>query len=149
MFATVDSLPVQRTIVDLRFNNGGDNSIFAPLEHALKDRSKFSSHGRLYTLISWQTTSSGMDAAADLRNRLHAILVGEPIGEKPNTYAEVRNFTLPNSGLVVWYSTKFFSPVKDSDPLTLAPDIFITRSIEDYLGGRDPVLEAALHHPLQ
>jgi hypothetical protein len=33
----------------------------------------------------------------------NAILVGESIGERPNTFQEPREFTLPNSRLVVRY----------------------------------------------
>jgi hypothetical protein len=49
----------------------------------------------------------------------------------------------------VAYSTKHFHLIQDADPSTLAPDIFVPYSLNDFLAGRDPVLEAALHHPLQ
>ena len=35
---------------------------------------------------------------------------------------------------------------KDSDPEEYRPDLNVTLSIDDYLHGRDPVLDAALHH---
>jgi hypothetical protein len=149
MFAAVDALPIQRTVMDLRFNTGGDNSIVRPLERALQDRPALSAPGHLYALIGRLTTSSGMDAAADFRGRLHAMLIGEPLGEKPNTYGEVKNFTLPHSGLVVRYSTKFFRAAPDSDPTSIEPDILVTRSIADFLAGRDPVLDAAVHHSVR
>jgi C-terminal processing protease CtpA/Prc len=135
--------------MDLRFNTGGDNSIVRPLERALQDRPALSAPGPLYALIGRLTTSSGMDAAADFRGRLHAMLIGEPLGEKPNTYGEVKNFTLPHSGLVVRYSTKFFRAAPDSDPTSIEPDILVTRSIADFLAGRDPVLDAAVHHSVR
>jgi hypothetical protein len=46
-FAAVDAVPIQRTIMDLRFNTGGDNSIVRPLERALRDRPALSAQGHL------------------------------------------------------------------------------------------------------
>ncbi len=149
MFSAVDALPNRRTVVDLRFNTGGNNTVVFALEDALKERPALGAKGHLYALIGRATVSSGMDAAADFRSRLHAILIGEPLGERPNTYAEVSTFTLPNSGLVVRYSTKYFRAVTDADPASLEPDVLVTRSVADFLAGRDPVLDAALSHPLQ
>ena len=56
---------------------------------------------------------------------------------------------LPNSKLKVQYSTQYVRQIHDADPLSLDPDIFVPYSLNDFLAGRDPVLEAALHHPLQ
>ncbi len=44
------------------------------------------------------------------------ILVGEPTGGKPNSYGEISSFLLPNSGLVVNYSTKYFEQVSGDPP---------------------------------
>ena len=43
--------------------------------------------------------------AIDFRKETNAILVGEPIGERPNSYSENDEMTLPDSRLVVSYST--------------------------------------------
>lgn len=149
VFAATHDKLIERTIVDLRFNEGGNDRVILPLERAFKDRPALLGHGHLYVLIGRETFSSGMDAALDFRNRFHAVLVGEPLGEKPNSYAEVKDFKLPNSGLVIRYSTRFERLLKDSDPPSLEPDILVTRSLADFLAGRDPVLDAAIRHPLQ
>jgi len=47
-------------------------------------------------------------AVMDFPHDLHAILVGEPTGNKPNHYGQQQNFELPNSRLMVHYSTKHF-----------------------------------------
>jgi len=148
MFAAVDSQSVQRTILDIQSNGGGDSRIIHPLEGALKDRPKLSGRGHLYVLIGPATFSSGLYAAVDFRDDLHAILVGEPLGENLDTYGEVKSFKLPNSSLEIFYSTKYFRFTKDSATPALAPDVLVTRSLDDYLAGRDPVLDAAIHHSL-
>jgi hypothetical protein len=82
-------------------------------------------------------------AAIEFRNDLHATLVGEATGERLNGYGEVKELKLPNSGLRMQYTTKFFRLAKD-DADALEPDLRVSRSLEDALAGRDPVLEAAL-----
>src|SRR5262249_1265847 len=89
------------------------------------------------------TFSSGLLAAIALRRDLKAVLVGQPPGEKPNSYGEVRELTLPRSGLVVQYSTKYIRVV-DGDPATYDPDIVVGRTIADSLNGTAPALDAAL-----
>jgi hypothetical protein len=149
LFDFADTHSIQRVIMDLRFNGGGSSSVVKPLVDGLKSRPTLTAKGHLYTLISSQTFSSAMFAAMEFRDGLHAILVGEPAGNKPNHYGEQQHFMLPNSKLMVHYSTKHFLLIRDADPSTLEPDIAVRRSLGDFLAGRDPVLEAALHHPLQ
>lgn len=135
---------VQRIIVDLRFNTGGDSSVIDPLIDGLKSRPWLCAKGHLYVLIGGGTYSSGMMAAVEFRNSLHAVLIGEPSGSPPNEYGEVESFTLPNSKIEIQYTTKFFRLLADSDPETLEPDLIVPTSIADFLSGRDQVLEMAL-----
>jgi|SRR5579864_2287063 len=152
LFRFVDDLrnpkKIERVIVDLRFNSGGDSSIVEPLLEGLKSRSRLSAKGHLYALIGRSTFSSWMMAAINFREDLHAILIGEASGSKPNEYGEVKTLTLPNSEIKIRYTTKYFQLLQDSDPLALEPDIPIRRSIADFLSGQDQVLDAALKHPL-
>ena len=144
MFAFGDSHTVSRVIVDLRFNGGGNSSVIFPLLIGLRSRKEKIS--QIYALIGPSTFSSGQDNAIDLKRGAQAILIGEPTGEKLNSYGEVKSLTLPNSGLYVQYTTKLFRFAKDSDPLSLEPDIVVQRTLEDALAGRDPVMDAALRH---
>ncbi|HKW00858.1 MAG TPA: hypothetical protein VJN96_13620 [Vicinamibacterales bacterium] len=146
VFDFADAHPVDRVVVDLRLNGGGNSTVIKPLINGLRSRPQFSAPGRLYTLIGRGTFSSGLLAAMNFRDDLHAVLVGEPVGEKPNSYGEVRELKLPNSQVVVQYSTKFFRMVPNGDPLVYAPDLTVTRSLAEALAGRDPALEAALRH---
>ncbi len=141
--------PVERTIVDLRFNPGGSTFVIRPLRTGLESRPALSARGHLYVLVGRFTASAAVDATKDFRDKLHAIVVGEPLGEKPNAYGEMRMMTLPNSKIKVSYSTEFYTLVKGSDPDSYYPEIPVNRSIADAVAGRDPALETALHHPAQ
>jgi hypothetical protein len=146
LLQSVSASPIDRVIVDLRSNPGGDSTITSPLISGLKSRPELSSRGRLHVLTSRRTASSGGRAALEMRQQLGAILVGEPTAFKPNCYGEVRPFTLPNSRIAVSYSTRYYDKVA-GDPPSLEPDVPIEGSYDDYLHGRDVVLDAALRHP--
>lgn len=142
LFSFADAHTVDRVIVDLRFNGGGNSTVIWPLLSGLKERKALKSH--VFVLIGPATFSSAQDNAIELRHNLNATLMGEPTGEKLNTYGEVRIIHLPNSGLDVQYCTNYFRMIKDSDPAALEPDVRVRRTLEDALAGRDPVLDAAL-----
>ncbi len=91
-------------------------------------------------IIGRQTFSAAMANAVDFRKETNAILVGEPIGERPNSYSENDEMTLPNSGLVVSYSTKYYKFV-DEDVPAVVPDQRIDPNWPDWQAGRDPVME--------
>ncbi|MGD0390073.1 MAG: exo-alpha-sialidase [Tepidisphaeraceae bacterium] len=146
LFAFADAQPVQRVVLDLRFNGGGKTQIVDPLLDGLKSRPALSGKEHLYVLIAGRTFSAAMDTALIFRKHLNAILVGEPAGNKPNHYGQANHFTLPNAKLQVQYSTEYVHQIDGADPLFLDPDILVPYSVDDFLAGRDPVLEAALHH---
>jgi C-terminal processing protease CtpA/Prc len=99
--------------------------------------------------IGRATFSSAQLNAMELRRNLHATLMGEPTGEKLNSYGEVRIIKLPNSGLNVQYCTNYFRMIKDSDASALEPDVRVGMTLKDVLAGHDPVLEAALKQTMR
>jgi hypothetical protein len=137
--------PVERMVIDLRLNGGGDSSILDPLIDALSKRRDINQRGKLFVLIGRRTFSSAVLNAVELKHETKAILVGEPAGQRPNFYGEVETMILPYTRLRVSYSTRFFKTM-DGNPQTLAPDIEVEPSSSDYLSGRDPVLERALSY---
>jgi len=62
---------------------------------------------------------------------------------RPNTYQEAREMMLPNSHLIVRYSTQFYRFVEGGANL-VAPDKEVLTRWEDVRVGHDPVLEWAL-----
>ena len=143
LFDTADAEKVRRIVIDLRHNGGGNSGIFAPFLEELKKRPKFLKKGSLYVLIGRRTFSSAILNAIDLKKQTPAIFLGEPTGGKPNHYGEVQMFRLPQSGLPVTYSVKYFRVI-DDDPDSLMPDILIEPRISEYLKKLDPVLNFVL-----
>jgi len=140
-----DEFDAQRMVIDLRFNGGGDETVLWPLIESLKESERFSDPGGIIALTSRYTFSSAMTNAHQLKERLGAVLIGEPTGGKPNHFGQLGSFILPNSKLTVSHSTKWFQKV-EGDPDSVHPDVLIEVGSADFFAGNDPVLDAALSY---
>ena len=137
---------VERLVVDLRDNGGGNSFQFSYLVlRDLRRRADLNRRERLFVLINGGTFSSAMNNALQMSRETEVILVGEPTGGSPNAFGEMRRLELPNSRIPVWYSTKAFQLIPGRpDATTVEPEIEIQLTSEAHFGGRDPVLEAVL-----
>jgi hypothetical protein len=147
MFASVDRTRPARLVIDLRQNGGGD--FFEGRDHLIepiRKRPAINQKGRLFVIVGRQTFSAAMVNAIDFRNQTNAILVGEPIGERPNSYSENDEMTLPHSRLVVSYSTRYYQFVPEDVPAVL-PDMRIDPTWPDYRAGRDAAMDWILSQP--
>ncbi|HEY6328485.1 MAG TPA: hypothetical protein VI756_04040, partial [Blastocatellia bacterium] len=136
----------EKLIVDMRLNGGGD--YWEGLKHVIgpiRALSNINKKGHLFVIIGPSTFSAAMSNSAQFRSQTEAILVGEPIGERPNSYQEVKQLTLPNSHLVVRYSTKYYKFVEGGENL-IRPDQLVPTTWEDFRAGKDPVLEWILNY---
>jgi hypothetical protein len=148
LFEVVDKNQVERLVVDLRRNRGGDSSIMRPLLEGLQRRPQLTEKGRLFALLRRHTFSSGFLNAWELKTRCNAIWVGEPSSQRPHTHGELQSFVLPNSKLRVYYSTKRFEFATDKTLPFMAVDIAVEGTFKDYVAGRDAVLQAAINHKI-
>jgi hypothetical protein len=133
-----------KLVIDMRQNGGGDYT--AGLHYLVRPIRKLPNinrKGHLFVLIGPQTFSAAMSNAAHFRTQTAALLVGQPIGEKPNSYQESRRTKLPNSQLTLCYSVRFYKFVEGSENL-IRPDHEIIPSWAEFKAGRDPVLEWVL-----
>jgi len=138
---------VDKVVIDLRQNSGGDyNEGLHHLVEPLRDNPHINQKGHLFILIGPRTFSAAMSNATHFRYRTNAMLVGTPIGEKPNSYAEKSQMTLPNSKMIVTFSVKFYKFVESGENI-VRPDQEVTTTWEDFLAGRDAALEWILNYP--
>jgi hypothetical protein len=141
LFQFVDSNPTRRLVIDMRQNGGGDfTKVRSSLLPAIKQRPAINQKGHLFVIIGRRTFSAAMTNAIDFRKETSAILVGEPAGERPNGYQENDEMKLPNSGLVVSYSTRYYKFL-DEDAPAVMPDKRIDPNWPDFKAGRDPVMD--------
>ncbi|MEO8437252.1 MAG: hypothetical protein ABI562_02255 [Chloroflexota bacterium] len=133
---------VDRVVVDLRNNAGGDNSTYRALLTALGDPA-IDRAGRLTILIGRLTFSAAANFATDLEQTTDATFAGEAMGGSPNLYGDARRVDLPYGNQALFMATRYWQRSTADDPrLTIEPDLAIPLSSEDYFSGYDPVLDA-------
>ena len=149
--AEIQSKNPRAIVVDVRFNTGGDSTI----TRVLVDRLASVARNRPIYAIVWRSTfSAGIVAAAQLKQFARARIVGEPVGDNLEFWAEGGNIILRYSGLAAHFANGAHSispahcPTKDyCDDLsvdTLEPDVPAPLSWVDYRAGVDPADRAIL-----
>jgi hypothetical protein len=143
--AFADTHQVDRFVIDLRRNEGGNSRVIEPLIDGLADRPALA--GRVFVIIGMHTFSSAVLNAIELVRRLHARLVGGPSAGAPSGDGEVKTFVLPHSKLTVRYSTKHFVN-GDFPGDALKPDVPVSVRAADWFAGRDPAIDAIVAAPV-
>jgi len=136
---TIEQQPIEKIVFDLRFNGGGASHLGTRLIKKLTS-TKVNQKGKLFVITGFRTFSSGLINTIDFRNHTAAIFVGDLTSGKPNSYGEIKKMSLPSSGLVLSYSTKYFE-LCEQDKDAFYPDVLIETSFHDYNSGIDPVFE--------
>jgi len=138
----------EKFVLDLRFNPGGSSPQGTKFAMEVGKIANINKKGRLFVIIGKRTYSSAVINAIAFRKHTEAILIGEPTSGRPNHFGEVKKFKLPNSGLFVSYSTKYFKYL-DEDPDSLIPDITAETSFKDFASGKDPALDAIRQYKIK
>ena len=146
MFDFVDANPVDKLVIDLRNNGGGNNTLNTPIIINLI-RSKVNKRGHLFVITGRQTFSAAQNFVNQIEKWTEAIFVGEPTADHVNMYGDNRPFTLANSGLEVRASTLWWQDLDPRDERKwTAPEIAVDLSFDDYRSGRDPALQAVIDY---
>jgi len=145
LFAFVDANPVDKLIIDIRENGGGDNYKNQPLLLGIIRARAIDRPGHLFVLIGPRTFSAAQNFASQAERWTQALFVGEPSGSSPNLWGDARQMELPHTHLHPMIATLYW---QDSDPRdtrqTILPDLPAEASFADYLAGRDTAFDAAL-----
>lgn len=137
---------VEKLVIDLRNNFGGDSTLLDPFIEELKVCRKLNEKGKLFVIVGRETFSSALLNVLSLKSGTNAIFLGEPTGGKPNCYGEVERFKLKNSALQIAYSTKYYRVIEDDKVLSFVPDINVEIGIEEYASKEDPCLSYILEN---
>jgi hypothetical protein len=137
---------VDRLILDLRQNPGGNNTTYGPLLRLVQAFA--ADHPDATTVLTDRVTfSAAANLATEIEQSTDAAFMGEPMGGGLNfwndvSWVDLRTLPIPMRLAV---STRYWQFAAPDDPrLTIEPDAAFPVSAADWLAGRDPVLEAAL-----
>ena len=143
----VASPDVERVVVDIRHDFGGEVRALQPVVQVLK-RLDVERPGRLFLITGRNTFSAASLFAAELEAGTSVTIVGEPMGGSPNAWGDAEDVTLPWSGLSVSVATLFELATTPEDVrLTIEPDVSVPLTFDDWTAGRDAALDAILARP--
>jgi hypothetical protein len=147
-------------ILDQRFNYGGDLNITRELMQKMPKL--VGNTGKIYIISSGRTFSAGISSMGYLKQAAgeQAIIVGSPVGDSLEFWAEGDLKALPHSGVAFLMATErhnYMTGCPEPDchgnirrhPIkvkTLAPDIPAALSWSDYERGVDPAMVAIREH---
>lgn len=148
MFACADSAGVDRLIVDVRRNAGGNNFLNRPLWQGIVARPHLNQHGRVFVLTGRVTFSAAICSALQLSRHTNVVLIGEPTSSPPNFTGETIVVNLPYSRMRATISDLFWqNGVANDYRAWLAPDVYVAPTMADFRAGTDPALAAAVAWP--
>lgn len=143
MFEFIEGNAVERLVIDLRNNDGGNNFLNQPLVHGLIRCEKVNRPGHLFVLIGRRTFSAAMSCAGDIERNTRAIFVGEPTGSSPNHVGETTPIMLPCSKLRLSCASLYWQHAPAMDRrIWIAPSLVAEPSIALFAQNRDPGMEA-------
>ncbi len=145
LFEFIESNEVEKLILDVRLNGGGNNYKNKPVITGIIANEKINQPGKFMVIIGRRTFSACMNLVNELHTYTNAIFVGEPTGENINFYGDNRPVELPNSKINAFLSFAWWQDKPQwENRQWLAPQIPTGMTFEQYRTNQDPALEAAL-----
>jgi hypothetical protein len=154
--AEIAAFQPRNLIVDLRFDTGGDTDLTRDWQRALAAEVP----GRLYVLVSRHTFSAGIVAAAAFKHDAQgrARIVGEAVGDRLRWWSEGESVCMPNSHYCLHLTAGLWDLVHgcpaepacygdkyDAQVADLHPDLESPITVDSWLAGQDPGMEAIEH----
>ena len=140
VFQTITKHSIDKVVFDIRFNGGGNSSQVTEFVVKFAKILEKKPETKIYVILGRHTFSSAILNAMDFKRITNATFIGEETSGKPNHFGQVKSFQLPNSGIKVNYSTKYFKRT-DGKVSTLSPEIKLESSFSDFDNGIDPAYE--------
>jgi len=129
-------------IVDVRHNNGGNNSLLRPLIRTMVGFEQASPDNKIYVITGRNTFSAAQNFVSRVEQWTDAVFVGEPSASSPNFVGEETNLLLPYSRLRGSISTRYWQDSNPGDDRPwITPQVPVEPRAGDYFAGRDAAME--------
>lgn len=146
-----------KLVIDLRSCPGGDLTGIEQVWNLFPDLLAPWTE-QIYVLTSGATGSAAITVLAECKDRLGAVIVGDPTGQFSNMFgfSYSPNYTLPNSQIMMMIpNMEYIGPeIREVQydesgkwyewENTILPDVFVPQDIEDIRQGKDSVIEWVL-----
>jgi hypothetical protein len=140
-----DSSDVERLVLDLRHNGGGNNELLDAAIPYFVRSTIAQTRGRFFVVTGRLTQSAAQNFVNRLELHTRAIFVGEPTGESPNMYGDGVRFSLPHSKMRVTLSSLWWQDMGPRDDRQwTGPYLAARLTSAVYRDNRDPALETIL-----
>jgi tetratricopeptide (TPR) repeat protein len=146
-FRFIDSNEVDKFVLDIRLNGGGNNYLNKSVITRIIQSKKINRYGHLFVITGAATFSAAQNLTNELEKYTEAIFVGEPTAENVNFWGDVKTEVLPLSKLKVklsWLWWQNMDP-RDKRPWT-APQLAAGMSFENYQTGFDSAMHIILNY---
>lgn len=110
--------------------------------HIPKDRPVFK--GKIVVLADFSTHSAGALFTALMQDNKIAEIIGTEVSNNPTGPTTWTPFKLPNTKVEVSISSQYLVRPDKLKPDNLIPDLYMEKSYQDVLNGRDPLFDKAL-----
>lgn len=153
--AEIDARRPRNVVLDMRLNGGGDLNTARAFMKGLPGR--IPADGKVFVLTSPMTFSAAISSIGYLKEAGgdRVVIVGEPVGDRLEFWAEGDPMQLPWSGAMLLFATErhnYMTGCPEADchgpirrnPIRVAslqPDIAAPMTAEAWIAGRDPALE--------
>lgn len=147
VFSFIDSNEVDKFVLDLRMNCGGNNYLNKSVITGIIQSKKINRYGHLFVITGAATFSAAQNLVNEIEKYTEAIFVGEPTAENVNFWGDIRREVLPESQLnlgLSWLWWQNMDP-RDKRPWT-APDLTAEMSFENYKMGYDSAMGIILNY---
>ena len=146
VFEFIDKHDVDKLVLDVRLNGGGNNYKNKPVVTGIIESRKINKPGKLFVIIGRRTFSACQNLVNELSNYTNALFVGEPTAENINFYGDNRRVELPKTGIPVFLSFAWWQDKPQWENADwLAPQLAVDMSFDEYRTNTDPMLEACLN----
>ncbi len=144
MWSKVDSLDIDKFVIDIRYNGGGGFQYSLPIIQGVLDRPNLNQRGKLFILTGYKTFSAAIGFLEQIEERTKAIIVGEPPCDYPASPGDPDKFPLGDTGIEIYLSRIFHSTLFPDDcRKSIGLDQQIMTTWADYAAGKDPLLTYA------